>query len=721
MQFCPLQIPLKRRLETAAVCCGTFFIFIFPVIGSVALLLLFLSRAWILAVLYVCWLLFDRETSSKGGRRSSRLRKLGVWRYLADYFPASLVKTADLDPKKNYILGYHPHGVIGVGTFVNFATEATNFSSIFPGIIPHCLTLKVLFRFPFFREIALAFGLSDVSKESIQYLCSKKEGGNAVIIVVGGAAESLDAHPGSCNLTLKDRKGFVRMALLTGACLVPVYSFGENDLYEQVNNPHGSLLYKFQTKCMKLLTFAPVLFHGRGIFQYNFGLLPYRHPVATVIGAPIPVYKRTNPTMEDIDRLHKKYIERLRILFDKNKEKYAPDHPNATLTIQYALVPDSSGPSTFDERIAFIAEWYDAQAALVRKYQLLFYPKDQTVEMYDLKNRRTFLKRSKYEAISLKDMYIGSVVSVHSRQLSLVDYGDKYTENTLSSTNSKTLALIKPDALVNMGEILNIIQSEEFVICHAKMVQLSRQEAGEFYAEHNGKAFFEGLLDFMTSGPILAMELMSKNAVKKWRGLLGPTNTMRAKEEAPGSIRAMFGSDGTRNACHGSDSDQSAKREADFFFADASKRCGTARFDSSTLCLIKPHAIVEGLAGKIITSIMNSVFEITALQMFRLEKANAEEFLEVYKGVVNEYSAMVNELCSGSCIAMEICYGDEPQAFREFVGPADPEIARHIRPKSLRARFGSDKIKNAIHCTDLPDDSPLEVSIILTLSIINVK
>jgi len=103
---------------------------------------------------------------------------------------------------------------------------------------------------------------------------------------------------------------------------------------------------------------------------------------------------------------------------------------------------------------------------------------------------------------------------------------------------------------------------------------------------------------------------------------------------------------------------------------------------------------------------MNSEFKVTALQMFHLEKANAEEFLEVYKGVVNEYSAMVDELCSGSCIALEICYPDEPQAFREFVGPADPEIARHLRPKTLRARFGMDKIKNAVHCTDLPDDGP---------------
>ena len=72
-------------------------------------------------------------------------RKLALWKYLADYFPVSLVKTVELDPKKNYIMGYHPHGVIGAGAFVNFATDGSHFSEVFPGIKPHLLTLKCKF------------------------------------------------------------------------------------------------------------------------------------------------------------------------------------------------------------------------------------------------------------------------------------------------------------------------------------------------------------------------------------------------------------------------------------------------------------------------------------------------------------------------------------------------------------------------------------------------
>ena len=78
-------------------------------------------------------------------------------------------------------------------------------------------------------------------------------------------------------------------------------------------------------------------------------------------------------------------------------------------------------------------------------------------------------------------------------------------------------------------------------------------------------------------------------------------------------------------------------QETRFFFG-SNKRQSTATLGSSTLCIIKPHAVTEQLAGKIISSIMHSEFKVTALQMFHLEKANAEEFLEVYKGVVSEYS-----------------------------------------------------------------------------------
>lgn len=362
-----------------------------------------------------------------------------------------------------------------------------------------------------------------------------------------------------------------------------------------------------------------------------------------------------------------------------------------------------------DDRYAFIAEWYDANAALIRRYQFLYYNKDATIEMFDIKNRRLFLKRSKFENLSLKDLYLGSIINIHARQLKITDYADQFTKNKLENTASKTYAMIKPDAIKRAGEIIQRIEKNDFVICQAKKIHLSRSDAAKFYGEHEGKPFFEKLMAFVTSGPVLSLELMGVDSVRKWRELLGPTNTQKAREEAPESLRAVFGTDATRNACHGADSNESAEREIDFFFGPSSPKVIPV-LDNCTLCIIKPHAVATGMAGQIMTAISEAGFQINALQMFRLEKSDAEEFYEIYKGVVNEYSSMVEELCNGACIAMEIVKDEHvPTTFREFVGPSDPEIARHIRKNTLRAQFGIDKIKNAVHCTDLPDDAKLEV------------
>lgn len=144
-KFCPLVVPLSRRLQTVSVCIMIAFVLFGPIIGSVAFLALFLSRFWILSVIYACWIVYDHETPSCGGRRIHWFRKLTIWRHLRDYFPVTIIKTTELDPKRNYIMGYHPHGVFAAGAFINFATEGNCFSDDFAGITPYLLTLKCKF------------------------------------------------------------------------------------------------------------------------------------------------------------------------------------------------------------------------------------------------------------------------------------------------------------------------------------------------------------------------------------------------------------------------------------------------------------------------------------------------------------------------------------------------------------------------------------------------
>ena len=112
-------------------------------IGILLSIYVFLTPLYSFIVIYLVWTYcFDLKTPAKGGRRSETFRRLKSWEYFRDYFPARLIRTKRLDPKRNYILGYHPHGIMCAGAWVNFATEATGFSDLFPGIKSHLLTLK---------------------------------------------------------------------------------------------------------------------------------------------------------------------------------------------------------------------------------------------------------------------------------------------------------------------------------------------------------------------------------------------------------------------------------------------------------------------------------------------------------------------------------------------------------------------------------------------------
>ncbi|KAM8953506.1 2-acylglycerol O-acyltransferase 1 [Pelodytes ibericus] len=332
VEFAPLNIPLARRLQTAAVFQWVFSFLLLAQCCVGIFVLLVIARFWLLVALYVLWLYLDWETPEVGGRRFQWVRNWTVWLFFKEYFPIRLVKSADLDPQHNYLMGFHPHGVLVAGAFSNFCTNYTGFTELFPGLTPYLHILPFWFRCPFFREYAMSMGLVSASKRSVNHVLSERCG-NAAVIVVGGAEEALDAHPGNLTLHILKRKGFIKIALKQGAHLVPVFSFGENELFHQVPNPKGSLLRKVQERLQRMMGFALPLFHARGIFQYSFGLMPYRMPIHTVVGRPIPVTQTSHPTQEEIESLHQKYLKALQELFEENKGKYGiPEHKSLIFT-----------------------------------------------------------------------------------------------------------------------------------------------------------------------------------------------------------------------------------------------------------------------------------------------------------------------------------------------------------------------------------------------------
>ncbi|WP_285059126.1 nucleoside-diphosphate kinase [Pedobacter ginsengisoli] len=137
-------------------------------------------------------------------------------------------------------------------------------------------------------------------------------------------------------------------------------------------------------------------------------------------------------------------------------------------------------------------------------------------------------------------------------------------------TTNRTFTMIKPDAVANghIGAIINDITAAGFKIIALKYTKLTPETAGKFYEVHKGRPFYTDLVNFMSSGPIVAAILEKDNAIEDFRKLIGATNPAEAAE---GTIRQKYAKSIDANAVHGSDSDENAAIEGDFFFTAAER------------------------------------------------------------------------------------------------------------------------------------------------------
>ncbi|XP_011878989.1 PREDICTED: 2-acylglycerol O-acyltransferase 1-like [Vollenhovia emeryi] len=342
MKFAPLNVPLERRLQTLAAATwifvsafGNFLSYLIT-----AYLLLYTDTTRYFLLLYFLWMYYDWDTCNCGGRSEkwTRLtRNNALWRYFCNYFPIKLVKTVDLNPNKSYLFICVPHGILSAGIMGSFGTDVLDCKKLFPGLDIRPITLDQHFKVPIFREYAYFLGSCGSSIRSIKYLLSTPPKspytGKATVLIVGGASESMESTPGTYRSLVKRRKGFVKLALTYGTPLVPVFSFGETDLYNQIYRPEGSTFRRVQNYIRGLIGVAPVVFSGRGFFQYSFGLIPKRLPVTVVVGSPIELPKIAEPTTEQVNEYHEKFVKGLVELFETQKHNYIKNAENATLEL----------------------------------------------------------------------------------------------------------------------------------------------------------------------------------------------------------------------------------------------------------------------------------------------------------------------------------------------------------------------------------------------------
>lgn len=276
--------------------------------------------------------------------------------------------------------------------------------------------------------------------------------------------------------------------------------------------------------------------------------------------------------------------------------------------------------------------------------------------------------------------------------------------------------MIKPEARQFAGEIISKLEKHKLHIRNLKTVKLQALSAVQFLNQH--KSSEDGLtanMENLTSGFVTVLEIIGENAYEQLKHICGSENYDEAKNNQPLSLRALYGYDNIRNGVLISENFESNQPDLEFFFPRLNDQLKVqAKFYKTTLCIIKPHAVKDGKIGDIIKMIIENGFTITAMRMITLSRKQCEAFYEIYKGVVDDFSLMITQLQSGICLALEVHSNDDDVQlkFRSLCGPADPEIAKILRPNTLRAHFGVDKILNAVHCTDLSEDTFLELEFI---------
>lgn len=333
----------------------------------------------------------------------------------------------------------------------------------------------------------------------------------------------------------------------------------------------------------------------------------------------------------------------------------------------YYLVGGAIKKMTSLSRHAFRVDYYDPQANLTRQYLLLYFTEDATIEMHDLKTKRLFLKRSAYPSLSLQELFIGATVNVFSRSLKLVDYGDEATRRHYSAAMGEFVLIIKEEGFLHAGTVVDNIITRGLRITNIRLVDFPGNKCSE-------------------------MGISRRNIVVLVNGSEAAEKVTALNQEFPNTTVVVSNFADVRDVCQ-------------LAFGPGKT---TALKKNCSVCVIKPHAITSGYQGVILQRLIDEGFHVSALGMYTLSLADAEDFLEVYNGVVPEYQRLVEQMSSGPCWAIEVCAENAVPALRAVCGPHDPEICHVLFPHTIRSKYGVDRTRNGVHCTDLVEDAPLE-------------
>ncbi|EPY23737.1 nucleoside diphosphate kinase [Strigomonas culicis] len=324
-------------------------------------------------------------------------------------------------------------------------------------------------------------------------------------------------------------------------------------------------------------------------------------------------------------------------------------------------------------RYCFTVDYFDPQANLTRTYSLLYYLTDNTIEMFDMKTKRSFLKRCAYPQLQLKELYVGATISVYSRPLKIVDYGDDATRKKLSANSAEIMLAVSESGLLKAGIIIESLSTNNLLLKNVRLVDIPADIATAIHTTTR-------CLLIVVSGSDASEK--ADTTAQKFTGVVTRVDTQVAEilttlALGPGKTTAVM--------------------------------------QNCSVCVVKPHAVTACQEGPILQQLIDEGFLVSAIGLYSMSPADADDFLEVYSGVLPEFKKLVEQLSSGPCLAIEVCAENCVAALRAVCGPLDPEVGHALFPHTIRAKYGVDRVRNAVHCTDLEEDGPLESEFFFSL------
>lgn len=270
--------------------------------------------------------------------------------------------------------------------------------------------------------------------------------------------------------------------------------------------------------------------------------------------------------------------------------------------------------------LSFLADYFDPHPQVLKKFLLKYYPESHEVEMKEINTGRKFLSKTKLDgSLSLDDFFVGSVVVIFARDLKLVDYGDNETRSALSEMSEVGAIFIAPSFASMAETVIQDIEFKGMILSNLKTFRLDASDVTDAAKLHQGDP-----------------DVMCKNN--------GETDMnyciymeFRGKNAAAAST-AIIESHGIKGLIAASSNAQLESFKRHFLFKAHEPIARYEVAPESSCCVIKPHAIKSRVVGQILKDIKEGGFQITAMQVFHMDRSQATEFYEVYSGIKEYHS-----------------------------------------------------------------------------------